>query len=91
MAGQAVSGICWCFIVTRQVFSKRWFVGQLPHTLQEGVQRAALLGLFELAVLGLQDRDLLGDLAHLGRHLDAHHAVVRLAGGVVSLGHGHLH
>lgn len=31
MAGQAVSGICWCFIVTRQVFSKRWFVGQLPQ------------------------------------------------------------
>ena len=28
VAGQAVSGICWCFIVTRQVFSKRWFDGQ---------------------------------------------------------------
>lgn len=26
-----MSGICWCFIVTRQVFSKRWFVGQLPQ------------------------------------------------------------
>ena len=26
VAGQAVSGICLCFIVTRQVFSKRWFL-----------------------------------------------------------------
>lgn len=73
----------------RQIQASR--LGALPHTLQEGVQRAALLGLFELAVLGLQSRDLLRDLAHLGRHLDTHHAVVRLAGGVVSLGHGHLH